>query len=72
VPPLVSQRTTQLAPEVFATLIQSNAYSFFDLNPSKKCSASNKTSSKNFVANSILFLIIFKFSFSSIFKAYLT
>ena len=72
VPPFVSQRTTHLAPEAFAALIQSNAYFFFDLNPSKKCSASNKTSLKNFVANSILLLIIFKFSFSFIFRACLT
>ena len=49
-----------------------NEYSLLFLYPSKKCSASNNTSSTLLDANAIVSLIISKFLFKGIFKAFFT
>src|SRR6266571_5162178 len=72
VPPFVSQSTSQWAPAASADWRVASAYSRFRRKPSKKCSASNITSSIRGRSKAIVSAIIFKFSSSVVESAWVT
>src|SRR2546427_38675 len=72
VPPFVSHSTSQWAPAASADRRVASAYSRFRRKPSKKCSASNITSSIRGRRKAIVSAIIFKFSSSVVESAWVT